>query len=136
MNAKTAIAAVAALLLLSGTAYAFDLPFGVGEKAAQGNRYAAAQTNGDWTPGYGMMGPRSPWLTEEQRTTLQEKRAELLEEGASWEETREEMHELREELGITGPNFVDEDGDGVCDHAGTGGYKHAAGSGRGHGRWR
>ena len=35
--------------------------------------------------------------------------------------------------GPFGPGFVDEDGDGVCDHAGTGG--HFGRSGRMMGRW-
>ena len=136
MNAKTAIAAVAALLLLTGTAHAFELPFGLGEKAANGNRYAVAQGSEDWTPGQGRMGQWWTGLTEEQKETIQEKRAELWEHEATWEEHRQEMHALKEELGIQGPNFVDEDGDGVCDRAGEGGYRYAAGSGRGQRRGR
>jgi len=179
MNAKTAIVAFAALMLIAESAYAFDLPFGLGEKAANGNGYGVTQADGDCTQGQGRFGRWGAGLTEEQRNTMQEKRAELIESGATAEEMREEMwklkeelgiqgpygkmapwltdeqrgaiqeklaelkeqgatreeiriemHAFREELGIKGPGFVDEDGDGVCDHAGEGGYGRGREKGR------
>lgn len=83
-------------------------------------------------------------LTDEQLETMLEKRLQLLEEGLDRTEIREEIQEYRAEQGITGPYFVDEDGDGVCDHAGQGygkgagggGYGRGMGQGFGHkGRW-
>ena len=65
-------------------------------------------------------------LTDEQIEALKEKHTELRESDLTRDEMHEEMQKIHEELGITGPNFVDEDGDGICDN-------YAEGHGRGYG---
>jgi hypothetical protein len=93
---------------------------------------AYADTAGDTpTTTWGCNGYGPAALTDEQQKAVLEKHLELIESGLTREEIHAEMQEFRAELGITGPNFVDEDGDGVCDHAGEG-YK-GKGQGRGQG---
>jgi hypothetical protein len=65
-------------------------------------------------------------LTDEQQKAVLEKHLELIDQDLTREEIHEAMQEFRAEQGITGPNFVDEDGDGVCDN-------YAKGHGRGYG---
>lgn len=75
-------------------------------------------------------------LTDEQIDALKEKHAELRNSDLTKEEAHEEMQKIHDELGITGPNFVDEDGDGVCDHYGQRrgcGMGFGGGYGKGHG---
>ena len=76
---------------------------------------------------YGCYGHGSAALTDEQQKAMLELRLKLLDSDATWEEMHDEMQALRTELGIQGPNFVDEDGDGVCDN-------YASGYGKGYGR--
>jgi hypothetical protein len=76
-------------------------------------------------------------LTDEQQKAMLEKRLELLESDLDRTEIHEEMQKFRAEQGITGPNFVDEDGDGACDnydqHVGRQGYHRGNGHGCGGG---
>jgi len=76
-------------------------------------------------------------LTDEQIEALKEKHTELRESDLTRDEMHEEMQKIHEELGITGPNFVDVDGDGICDNhaSGTGGPGYGRGGcGMGSGR--
>ena len=87
--------------------------------------YADTDDTAATTRGCGGYGPGA--LTDEQQKAVLEKHLELIDSDLTRDEIHEEMQEFRVELGITGPNFVDEDGDGVCDN-------HAEGYGKGNGR--
>ena len=108
---------------------------------------AYADTAEPTTTTWGCNGQVPQALTDEQQKAVLEKHLELIDSDLTRDEIRDEMHEFRTELGITGPNFVDEDGDGVCDNyasgAGGAGYgkggcgggnSHGMGYGRGSGR--
>jgi hypothetical protein len=106
---------------------------------------AYADTTGDGpTTTWGCNGYGPAVLTDEQQKAVLEKHLELIESDLTREEIHTEMQEFRAELGITGPGFVDEDGDGVCDNygqrresgygRGQGGCGMGVGGGMGHGR--
>lgn len=99
---------------------------------------AYADTAEPTTTTWGCNGQGPAALTGEQQKAVLEKHLELIESDLTREEIHAEMQEFRAELGITGPNFVDEDGDGVCDNYGQGfgrGYgKGGCGGGYGMGQ--
>jgi hypothetical protein len=82
------------------------------------------------TTPYGCYGHGPAALTDEQQKAMLELRLELLDSDLSMEEIHTEMQALRAELGIEGPGFIDEDGDGVCDNYG---QRRKSGYGRGYG---
>ena len=108
MEKKTIVVAIALLVLLAG---------------------AGAYANTDevtTTAPYGCYGHGQVALTDTQQEAMLELRQKFFDDEITWEEMHDEMQKLRAELGITGPGFVDEDGDGLCDNAG--------GYGKGYGR--
>ena len=99
---------------------------------------AYADTAEPTTTTWGCNGYGPQALTDEQQKAVLEKHLELIESDLTRDEIHAEMQEFRAEQGITGPNFVDEDGDGVCDNYGQGkggsGYGKGGCGGQGYGR--
>jgi len=115
MKGKIAIVlGVFILALVAGTivsAYAAQAPSANGT-GARGHPW--------WTEG----------LTEQQISEIREKmrnlRQQAAEEGWTDEQLMLAMHNLLEQYGInaSGPNFVDANGDGICDNLGQGQMRH------------
>lgn len=124
MNIKTAFVGLVGLLIIAGSVSAF------GPQSFAGTE--SGPNHGDST----FVPPGWAGLAEEQIAKMQEIREQYWNGDTSRDQMRIEMQEYRQSVGAFGPNYIDEDGDGLCDNAGKYGPGSGSGNGQGKGpRW-